>query len=93
MSKLANFVLSKLVRGILSDPVYKDFYVLESDHKNGDKVFSPVMDHDNYMIYEAGLRSKTISGEIKYFRVLGRGSEDEMTDLLYSESDHYKKQS
>lgn len=83
---LKDFVLSKLVRGILSDPVYKDFYLLEATHKNGDIILSPVMDHNNYMIYEAGLRSKAITGEIISFRTLGRGAEDDISDLLYSET-------
>lgn len=85
MKKLVNVVLSKLALGILNDPVYKDFYVLKSVAANGDIVLSPVMDHGNYLIYESGLRNKVITREIKDFCTLGRGSEDEMTDLLYSE--------
>lgn len=91
MSRVKEFVLSKLARGILNDPVYKDYYLIRSELANGDILFSPVMSHENYMIYNAGLRAKVLNGEIKHFGLLGRGSEDDMTDLLYSESEKLNK--
>lgn len=87
MAKFINVILSKVARGILNDPVYKDFYVVKSNLKNGDCVLSPVMDHSNFMIYESGLRTKTISGEIIDFVTLGRGSEEDMFDLLDAEKE------
>lgn len=91
MSRLKEFVLSKFARGILNDPVYKDYYVIKVQLTNGDILFSPVMSHENYMIYSAGLRAKVLNGEVKHFHLLGRGSEDEMSDLLYSESEALTK--
>ncbi len=88
---LKSFTISNLIRGILNDPVHKDFYVLRVEKSNGDKFVSPVMDHANYMIYEAGLRAKTINGEIKYFCVIGRGSEDDVSDIQYQEADNLNK--
>lgn len=91
MAKFIQVVLSKIARGILNDPVYKDFYVVKSNLKNGDCVLSPVMDHSNFMIYESGLRTKTVSGEISDFVTLGRGSEEDMFELLDAEKDTLTK--
>jgi len=91
MAKFIQVVLSKIARGILNDPVYKDFYVVKSNLKNGDCVLSPVMDHSNFMIYESGLRTKTVSGEISDFVTLGRGSEEDMLELLDAEKDTLTK--
>lgn len=84
-------VLGRIIKGILFDPVYQDFYVFQCEYKNGDILFSPVMSHQNYMVYEIGLRSLIMSGEMKNYFLLGSGSEDDMTELLYREMDAVKK--
>lgn len=90
MKKLTDFVLSKTVKRILEDPVFKSYYCLKIVDCRGDVVLSPVIDHGFLTRVvvpglNIGIASKTIKS---YEYIASQVSEDEATDALYQELDY-----
>lgn len=84
------FGLGKLVKRMLADPVYKNYYCLRVVDNRGEIIVTPVIDHDFLTkVVIPGLTVGLASRSIKSFEYLAsRLSEDEATDIMYQEIDY-----
>lgn len=83
LKQAKNYILGKLVREVLADPVYKTWYCYKVTNKNNDSLISSVMCHEQKEIFETGLRQKVVLGEIVTFEIIAEGDEDEVTEEKY----------
>ena len=85
LQQAKNYVLSKLIKRVLNDPVYKTYYCYKVLDNKGDYLISSVMCHDQAMIFEIGLRQKQVLNEIVSFEIIAKGDEDDVTEEKYLE--------
>lgn len=75
--------LSSAARAMLKDPVHKNFYCFKVIDDMGDVLISSVMCHNQYLIFQAGLRQKVVTGEVSHFEIIARGDEDSVAEEKY----------
>ena len=85
LQQAKNYVLSKLIKRVLNDPVYKTYYCYKVLDNKCDYLISSVMCHDQAMIFEIGLRQKKVLNEIVSFEIIAKGDEDDVTEEKYLE--------
>lgn len=81
MSKIKDIVSNAIRRWVLHERENKTFYVMKYTLSSGETVLCPVMDHENNLTHQAGLRSRVMVREVIDFTVIGQGSEEDMLDL------------
>lgn len=91
LKQAKTYVLSKFIKRVLNDPVYKTYYCYKILDNKDDYLISSVMCHGQAMIFEIGLRQKKVLNEIISFEIIAQGSEDEVTEEKYHEENYIKQ--